>query len=177
MLGLTPSRALPAIAAAIAAAAAASAATTTATAATVAITAATAAFTTTTIAAATAATFVTAATAAIATTATAAAAEAAATTTAAAAALLALLGLVDAERATVEGLAVHALDRLRGFLGGAHGDEREPARATGLAVGHEVDVAYGSELRERSPDAFGGGVKREIANIQTSVHRLLEPAQ
>jgi hypothetical protein len=40
-----------------------------------------------------------------------------------------------------------------------------------------VDVADGSEILERSADAFGIGVEREIANVQTSIHRLLDPAQ
>jgi hypothetical protein len=170
---------LPAIAAAATAAttAATAAATTTTIAATAtpvaAAAAATAAITTTAVATAT--TAITAA--AVATTAAATAAESTATAAATTAALLALLGFIDAQRATVEGLAVHALDRLRSLFGGAHGHEREAARAAGLAIGDEVDVAYRAELLEGSANAVGGRVEREISYIQTSVHRLLEPAR
>jgi hypothetical protein len=96
------------------------------------------------------------------------------TTATATATLLALLGFVNAERPTVEGAAIHTLDRLCGFFGGSHGHKREPARATSLAIRDEVDITDGSELLERGTDAFCIGVEREIAYIQTSVHRLLE---
>ncbi len=151
---------LPAIAAA------ATTATTTATTTTAAATAASAIATTTVVAtAATAAIPTAATTTAVATAATAVAAatataaEAAATTATAAAARLALLGFVDAEGASVEGMAVHALDRLSGFLGRAHGDEREAAGAAGLAIGYQVDVADRSEFLERRADAFSIGVE------------------
>jgi hypothetical protein len=133
--------------------------------------AATAAATTAAIVAATAATATPVATAATAaTTATAVAAAAAA---AAAAALLARLSFVHAERAPVEGRAVHGLHRLCRFIGGAHGHERETARAAGLAIRHEVDVGDSSELLEGSANAVGVGVERKVSYIQTSVHRLL----
>jgi hypothetical protein len=106
-----------------------------------------------------------------------AATAATAATVAAAAALLALLGFVHTECPSVEGRAVHTLDGLRRFLAGTHGHEREAARAAGLAIGHEVDVAHSSELLECSADAVSACVEREISNIQTSVHRLLKPAQ
>jgi hypothetical protein len=152
---------------AIAAATAAATTTTTATAAVVTTTTvatAAAAFTATTVAAAT----TTVATATAATT-----AEA----TAAAAARLTLLGFIDAKRPTVEGLAVHAFDRLGRFFVRPHGDKREATRAASFTVRHEVDVAHSAELRKCSADAFSRGVKRKISNVQTSVHRLLEPAQ
>ncbi len=168
---------LPAIAAA-ATATTTTAATTTATTA-----AATAAATIAAAAVTTAATLVTAAatvatattTAAVATAPTAAEPTATATTTTTA--RLALLGLVHAKRATVEGMAIHALDRLLRFLGGTHGHEREATAATGLAIGDEVHVGDGAEILERGADAFSIGVERKIANIQTSVHRLLDPAR
>jgi hypothetical protein len=152
---------LPAIAAATAAAATAAATLATAPVATAATTAALIAVTT-----------ATTTTAAVATaTATAATTTTVTATAAATAARLALLGLIHAERATVEGLAVHAFDGLGGFLGGAHRDEREAARAAGLAIGHEVDVADIPELLKRGADAIGGGVEREVSNVQTSIHR------
>jgi len=172
---------LPAIATTTAATTTAATATTTAVAVVAAAAAATAvvaaaatATIATTAATATAATVTATATVAAATT---AATEAAATTTTAAAALLALFGFVHAERAAVQGAAVHALDRLGGFFGSAHGHEREAAGATGLAVRDQVDITYRSELLERSTDAISIGIERKISNIQTSVHRLLDLAQ
>jgi hypothetical protein len=158
---------------AIAAAPAAPPTTTTATTAAVAVVAAaaTAAVATATTAVVTAAATTAATTAAIATAATTAAV--ATTTAATATALLARLGLVHAQRPTVERTAIHTLDGLRGLLGGPHRDEGEATRPAGLAVCHEVDVADGSELLERSADAISIGVEREIPNIQTSVHRVL----
>jgi hypothetical protein len=172
---------LPAIAAATTAAAAPAAATTSAFAAVVAAATAAAAEVTTATAAVTAttATIAAAATAA-ATTATVATTTAAAESSTAAAAgtaLLALLGLVDAKRPAVESAAVHAFDRLGGLLGSSHGYERETARTAGLAIRDQMDIAYGSELLERATDAFSIGVEREVSNIQTSVHRLLDLAQ
>src|SRR5690349_3490669 len=123
-------------------------------------------------AATTATAAIAAATAPVATATTATAAVATAT-----AALLALLGLVHTERPTVEGLAVHALDGLGRFIGAAHGHEREAAGATGLAIGHEVDVGDRAELLEGSAHAVGVRVERKVSNIQTSVHRLLKLAQ
>jgi hypothetical protein len=178
-------RELPAIAAATTAATTAAAATTTA------VAAFSTAATTTTVAAATTAAVVTAATTAVATTAAGTAAttttaaeataatgtEATATAATTAAALLALLGLIHAERATIEGPAVHAFDRLRGLFGSAHRDERESTGPAGLTIGDQVDVADGSEFLERATDAFSIGVERKVSNVQTSVHRLLDLAQ
>jgi hypothetical protein len=177
-------RRLPAIAAATTTTAAATttAATTTvaafAAATTAAVTTATTEVAAATAAAVTTATATAAAITAAATTAeaatTAAAAEATAATTAAAAALLALFGLIHAERATVEGAAVHAFDRLGSLFGGAHGHEREATGPAGLAVRDQVDIAYGSEFLERSADAISIGIERKVSNVQTSVHRLLD---
>src|SRR5262249_49979049 len=102
------------------------------------------------------------------------AAEAAAAT---GAALLALLGFIDAQRAPVEGAPIHAFYRLGGLFGSTHGDERETAGAAGLAVRDQMDITYGSELLERGADAFCIGVEREVSNVQTSIHRLLDLAQ
>jgi hypothetical protein len=63
------------------------------------------------------------------------------------------------------------------LIGGAHGHEREASRAAGLAIGHEVDVTNSAELLECSADAVSGCVEGEVANVQTSVHRLLKLAQ
>jgi hypothetical protein len=122
----------------------------------------------------TAAAITAAATTAEATTTAAAEATAATTAAAAAAALLALFGLVHAERAPVEGAAVHAFDRLGSLFRGAHGHEREATGPAGLAVRDQVDIAYGSEFLERSADAISIGIERKVSNVQTSVHRLLD---
>jgi hypothetical protein len=114
------------------------------------------------------------ATAAAAITAAAAAAEAAAS---AAAALLALLGFVDAERAPIEGAAIHTFDGLGRLFGRTHGHEGEATTAAGLAVGDQVNVTDRAEFLERSTDAISSGVERKIPNVQTSVHRLLDLAQ
>jgi hypothetical protein len=172
---LKPAR-LPAIATTATAATATTAATTTAAfAAVVATAAATAVPATaiTTTAAVTTTTAITTTTAAVATAAT----GTVATATAAATARLALLGLVDAERATIEGTAIHTFDSLRGLLGGSHRHEREAARTAGLAIRDEVDITDGSELLERGADALSIGVERKISNVQTSVHRLLDLAR
>jgi hypothetical protein len=39
-----------------------------------------------------------------------------------------------------------------------------------------VDITDGTELLECSADAISSGVEREIANVQTSIHRLLDLA-
>jgi hypothetical protein len=165
--------------------AAATATTTATTATTAAFTAAAttvvAAATTTTVAAAAAADAAAiAATTPVAATAAAVAAAAAtaaeATAAAAAATLLALLGFVNAKRTAVEGTAIHTFNRLLSFLGGTHRHEREAARAACFTIGYEVDVTDGSELLERGANAFSIGVEREVSNVQTSVHRLLDLA-
>ncbi|MEY2785461.1 MAG: hypothetical protein RL277_1671, partial [Planctomycetota bacterium] len=80
-----------------------------------------------------AATTVAAAAAAAATEATAAAAAAAEAATAATAGLT-LLGFVHAQRAAVKSLSVPGLDGSLSIGIAAHGDEREAARAPGLAI-------------------------------------------
>src|SRR5262249_25659264 len=82
-----------------------------------------------------------------------------------------LLRLVDAERAPVEDAAVHLLDRALRLLGRRHGDEREAARAAGRAIGHEVDIVDLAELRKSRADGLRVGVERQIAHIQSVVHR------
>ena len=120
------------------------------------------------VAAAATTTTVTTATATVATAATTAAVATATTT----AALLAFLGFVHAERTTIEVLAVHRFDGVGRLLVGAHRDEREAARAAGLAIGNEMDVADGSELLKCSANAISGRVEGKIADIQTSTHVL-----
>jgi hypothetical protein len=139
---------------------------TTATAATTTTTAATAAAAA---ARSTAATTAARSTAATAVAAAAAAATVATATAAAARTVTALLGLVDAQRATVEHLAVHLLDGLLGRLAGRHGDESKAARAAGLAVEHELDLDELAELLERLAEDVLGGVKREIADVKTII--------
>ncbi len=124
------------------------AATIAATAATAAITAATAAITAATTATATAAAAATAATATATTEATTAAAAAAEATTAAA--LTSLFGFVHAKGTAVEHGTVELRDGFLRAFGGAHLNEREAARAAGLAIDHELHfrnfAAFGERL-------------------------------
>jgi hypothetical protein len=146
----------PAIAAAAITVAAAASASAAAAAAAATTTAATAAAAAAKAAAATAAT-------------TAAAAEAAATT---ATALGTFLSLVDAQRATVEVSAVHGRDGSLCLLLVSHGDETEAARATGLAIGHDVRVGDLASAGEGLAQDVRGGVKREIADVEAIAHLL-----
>jgi hypothetical protein len=163
LVAASGTRCLPAIAAAATAATAATTATATAlavvTATPTAIVTATAAATT--VAAATTAAITPTAAVAAATTAVAAATTAAAeASTAATTALLTLLRLVHPKRTTVESATIHALDRLGGFLGGTHGHEGKAARAAGLTVRDQVDIADRSEFLERRTYALCVGVER-----------------
>src|SRR5262249_38151388 len=114
-----------------------------------------------------------AATAAAATTAVAAAATAAAAaTTAAAAAGLALLGLVDAQRTAVELRAVHRLDRRLCVSIRRHLDEREAARAAGVAIEHDAAALDLAAIgAERGSQGLLCGVERKIAYVETLAHR------
>ena len=160
-----PTRRLPLVAAA-ATAAATIVATATAAAAAIATVATTAATTTAAAAVAAAATAAAAATVAAAATAAAAteatAAPAAATEAAAAAATAAAeatapafltgLGFVDAQRTTIEVGAVHRLDRPLGVLVIRHLDEREAARATRVAIEHDLHFRHLTAITaERRP--------------------------
>jgi hypothetical protein len=135
-----------------AAAAIATVATAAATTAAAAVAAAATAAATATVAAA-----ATAAAATVATAATAAATEAAAAAATAAAeatapAFLTGLGLIDAQRTTIEVGAVHGLDRRLGVLVIRHLDEREAARATRVAIEHDLHFRHLTAITaERRP--------------------------
>jgi hypothetical protein len=143
----TPAAAFTVITATATAAAVVPTAATTVAAATAAAIAATATVTTAAATVATAAAAIT----------TAAATEA---TAAAATARLTLLRLVHAKRPAVERTTIHPFDRLGGFLGGPHGHEGEAARAAGLTVRDQVDIADRSELLERRTYALCVGIER-----------------
>jgi hypothetical protein len=159
---------------------AAAAATTTAAAAE----AATATAATTAAAAAEAATATTAAAAAVAAAATAAAATVTATATTAAATtatteattatFLAWLGFVDTQRTTVDVSAVQRLDRTLSILLGCHFDECKTTRTTGIAVEHDLDVCDLAAVPFKGgAQGVLGGLKREVANVQSRSHRYL----
>src|SRR5262249_48940389 len=104
------------------------------------------------------------------------AAAAAATTTTAATATAtatrrAVLRLVDAERAPVELGAVELADRVGRGLAGGHLDEREAARAAGLAIGHHLDVDHLAAGGEGGAQVLLRGVIGEVAHIQSVLHR------
>jgi len=113
-----------------------------------------------TAAAATTAAATTAAAAATTTaTATATGTTAAAAAAATAASLRALFGLVDAQRASVDHLAVDPFDRPLSLLVRAHGHE---CKATGLPCGtvsHDVDISHFAILCEGCADGLGIRVK------------------
>src|SRR5262245_6899053 len=102
--------------------------------------------------------------------ATSAAAARPATSTTAAATAATLLRLVHAERTAVDGLAVDLRDRLLRLGVGAHRHEREAARATGVAIHHDVDVGDLAELREQLADRVGGGLEGQVANVEPVTH-------
>ena len=58
----------------------------------------------------------------------------------------------------------------RGLLIGAHLDEREAARPTGLPIRHHLGVRDRAELAEDFLQLQLGRVVREIANIKSSTH-------
>src|SRR5688572_19849404 len=120
----------------------------------VAVAAAAAAATVATVAAtaATAATITAAATAAATVAATAAAAEAAGRT------LFRGTSLIARALTAAAIAAVHFLRRDFGFLGGAHGDEGEAARAARHLVEGDVNVGDSAESAEGGADVFLGGL-------------------
>src|SRR4029079_3422940 len=78
--------------------------------------------------------------------------------------LFARTRLVDADRAAVEGLPVHAVDcRLR-FGIRAHLDEAEALGAASVAVHHDLRRRHGAVLRERLLQVVVAYVVREIAD-------------
>jgi hypothetical protein len=113
---------------------------------------ATAAAAATVAAAATAAAAATVATAATAAATEAAAAAATAAAEATAPAFLTGLGFIDAQRTTIEVGAVHGLDRRLGVLVIRHLDEREAARATRVAIEHDLHFRHLTAITaERRP--------------------------
>ena len=68
--------------------------------------------------------------------------------------------------------AVQLLDRLGGLVPLAHLDESETARATGLAIGHDVCVGDLACAGEGLAQDVRGGVKREIADVEAIAHLL-----
>ena len=115
---------------------------------------ATAATTTATTATAAAAAATTAVAAATAAAAVATATAAAAGTAAAATATGLVLGSVDADRATIEGRAVHRLLGRRTVGRILVPDEPEAARTPGLTVGHDLRLDHRSEAAKRLAKAI-----------------------
>src|SRR5688572_7058998 len=119
----------------------------------------------TTAAAAAAAAAAAVATAAEATTATATAATWPAA--AAAAAGLALTSLVHDDLATVERLAIHAVDRLGAFLGRRELDESKPPRTAAHSIDHHESRGDIAELTELVPQRVFGRRIRQVAHVQS----------
>src|SRR5262245_20118448 len=100
-----------------------------------------------------------------------AAATAAVPSAESAAAGRALFGLVDGQGPTSEVAAVQIADGAIGVLRAAHFDEAESARATGVAIGHELDLGdRAPALGEEIADLRFVRREREIADIQSGTH-------
>src|SRR5205807_8267521 len=84
--------------------------------------------------------------------------------------LLARTSLVDDDRATVERLAVHAVDGRLRFGIGTHLDEAEALRATGLPVHHHLRRGHRPVLRERLLQLVIAYVVREVAHVEFVAH-------
>ena len=74
------------------------------------------------------------------------------------------LGHVDSEGASIDGLAVHAFDRLLGFFGGTHGDETEAARTAGGAIHHQIGFGDRTERGKRVLEVVFSGIEGKISN-------------
>src|SRR6185295_7506473 len=76
--------------------------------------------------------------------------------------------LADGERPPVEHLSVEALDRLFGVCAIGEFDEREPTRASGLAIDRQHDLRRRSDGPEVAPQIGFGGAVRKIPDEQTN---------
>ena len=106
------------------------------------------------------------------TTRTAIAATVAAATTAGSA-LFARPGNVDGQGTTIQLGAMHGLDGLLRFLGGAHGDEPEAAGAAGHAVHHQVGLENGAVGGKRVLEIVFSGFEGKISYKQLGAHLIL----
>src|SRR5947209_777391 len=82
-----------------------------------------------------------------------------------------VLRLVHHQRATAEVLPVELRDRLLRLLGVFQVDEGETARATRLAIGHDLDGGHVASfsLHERA-DLLLGRVERQVSHVEAVAH-------
>ena len=83
-----------------------------------------------------------------------------------------VLRFIDLERAAAHVLTVQVLNGAC-CIGARHLDEREPARAAGLAIDRHDDVGRLSDGREVGSKVRFGGTVREIPDEQTNCQGFL----
>jgi len=89
--------------------------------------------------------------------------------------LFARTGNIDAESATAEVFAVHAVNRLLRFFGRVHGDEAKPARPAGRPVSDQVGFDDGAVGGEGVLQVVFGDFEVEIPDEQFGAHGLVLP--
>lgn len=75
-----------------------------------------------------------------------------------------VLAHLDANRAPVDLRAAHAVDARPGLVRVREGDEPEPARAPGVAIGHHLDVHDLAEATERGAQAALVRVEAQVTH-------------
>src|SRR4029079_1492734 len=96
-------------------------------------------------------------------------------TTAAAGTFFAGPGDIHREGATIQFLAVQAVDGLLGFLGGTHGNETKAAGAIGRAIHHQVGFSDRAKRGERVLQVVFCRVEGKVSNKQFAAHILTVP--
>jgi len=80
---------------------------------------------------------------------------------------------INGEVTAVQICAIHGTDGFLGFFLGAHGNEREPARPAGGAIGHEVGFEDGAVGGESVLEIVFSGVEGEISDKQFIIHAVV----
>jgi hypothetical protein len=77
---------------------------------------------------------------------------------------------VDGQITTTKVVIVELANRVLGFLVRGHLDEREPARAAGIHVAHQIHAFDGADAREQAVKILIACVVREVANVKLLSH-------
>jgi hypothetical protein len=80
---------------------------------------------------------------------------------------------INGEVTAVQIRAIHGTDGFLGFVLCAHGNEREPARPAGGAIGHEVGFEDGAVGGESVLEIVFSGVEGEISDKQFIIHAVV----
>jgi hypothetical protein len=80
---------------------------------------------------------------------------------------------IDRQGAAIEFLAMQLVDRLLGFFGAAHGDERKPPGATRHAIHHDVGLHNRAAAGERVLEIVFSGFEGKVSNKQLCAHVML----